>query len=59
MRHFITFRENLQTASGLSILMHGVSSLPDATSYDIRQFTVLSVVEDLDYTLDIYSAQMR
>ena len=28
------FRENLQTTSGLSILLHGIISLPDATSYD-------------------------
>ena len=28
------FPENLQTTSGLSILLHGVISLPDATSYD-------------------------
>ena len=30
----ITFPVNLKTASGLSILLHGVLSLPDATSYD-------------------------
>ena len=30
----ITFQENVLTASGLSILLHGVISLPDATSYD-------------------------
>ena len=30
----ITFPENLQTTSGLSILLHGVISLPDATSYN-------------------------
>ena len=30
----ITFPVNLQTTSGLSILLHGVISLPDATSYD-------------------------
>ena len=30
----ITFPENLQTTSGLSILLHGVISLPDAMSYD-------------------------
>ena len=31
---FITFPVNLKTISGLSILLHGVISLPDATSYD-------------------------
>ena len=31
---FITFPENLQTTSGLLILLHGVISLPDTTSYD-------------------------
>ena len=30
----ITFPINLSTTSGLSILLHGVISLPDATSYD-------------------------
>ena len=30
----ITFPVNLYTTSGLSILLHGVILLPDATSYD-------------------------
>ena len=30
----ITFPENLLNASGLSILLHGLISLPDTTSYD-------------------------
>ena len=30
----ITLPENLQTTSGLSILLHSVISLPDATSFD-------------------------
>ena len=30
----IMFPVNLQTTSGLSILLHGVISLPDAMSYD-------------------------
>ena len=30
----LTFPVNQQTTSGLSILLHGVISLPDATSYD-------------------------
>ena len=30
----ITFPENLFTTSGLSLLLHGVISLPDSTSYD-------------------------
>ena len=34
----ITFPENLQTTCGLSILLHGVFSLPDATSYDKWHF---------------------
>ena len=29
----ITFPENLSTTCGLSILLHGVISLPGATSY--------------------------
>ena len=35
MRHFITFPENLLTTSGLSILMHGVISLPHANTFII------------------------
>ena len=30
----VMFPEHLWTASGLSILLHGVILLPDATSYD-------------------------
>ena len=30
----MTFPVNLQITSGLSILLHGDISLPDATSYD-------------------------
>ena len=30
----ITFPENLQTISGVSILLDGVISLPDVTSYE-------------------------
>ena len=30
----ITFPLNLYTASGLSILLHSIISLPDAMSYD-------------------------
>ena len=30
----ITLPVNLETTSGLSILLHGVITLPDATSYD-------------------------
>ena len=30
----ITFHDNPSTTSGLLVLLHGVFSLPDATSYD-------------------------
>ena len=33
----ITFPVNLLTTSGLSILLHGVISLPDATLYDAQR----------------------
>ena len=36
----ITFPENLLSTSGLSILLHGVISLPDATSYDNAIFNI-------------------
>ena len=35
------FPENLLTTSGLSIFMHGVISLSDATSYDKGQLNVI------------------
>ena len=34
----IMFPENLYTTSGLSILLHGVISLPDGMSYDNGTF---------------------
>ena len=51
----ITFLVNLLTNSGLSILLHGVISLPDATSYDknskppceLGNFCVLTTVESM------------
>ena len=36
----ITFPVNLYTTSGLSILLHGVISLSDATSYDKVQYLI-------------------
>ena len=36
----ITFPENLKTSSGLSLLLHVVILLPDATSYDNWIFTI-------------------
>ena len=39
----ITFPENLYTTRGLSILLHGVISLPDATSFDKIQTMTLNV----------------
>ena len=35
------FPVNLYTTSGLSILLHGVNSLPDATSYDNRHLNLI------------------
>ena len=35
----VTFPVNLLTTSGLSILLHGVISLPDATSYDNLKYS--------------------
>ena len=37
----ITFPVNLYTTSGLSILLHGVISLPDATSYDNKVYYII------------------
>ena len=38
----ITFPENLETTSGLSILLQSVISLRDATSYDNACFVFIS-----------------
>ena len=44
----ITFLEHLLTTSGSSILLHGVVSLPDATSYDkVDIFYELANISDL------------
>ena len=37
--------KNLKTTSGLSILMHGVISLPDTTSYDKKISEISSEIE--------------
>ena len=37
----ILFPVNLLSTSDLSILMHGVSSLPDATSHDKHEYSIL------------------
>ena len=39
----ISFPVNLLTTSDLSILMHGVISLPDATSHDKHVYSILLV----------------
>ena len=39
----ITFPKNLGTTSGLSILMHGFISIPDATSYDKRVYQFIQL----------------
>ena len=41
----LAFPENLWIASGLLILMHGVISLPDWTSYDIKRFSGLFTID--------------
>ena len=38
---FHNVSENLYTTSGLSILLHSVISLPDATSYDKQFYTII------------------
>ena len=60
----MTFPVNLETTSDLSILLHGVISLPDATSYDkflyrIYLFILLSQsviywVQAFDYAASIW-----
>ena len=39
----ITFPVNLKTTSGLSILLHGVILLPDATSYDKISYIIYKI----------------
>ena len=41
----ITFPENRLTTSGLQIFLHGVISLPDATSYDKMQYSTMHMFE--------------
>ena len=51
----ITFPENPKATSGLSILLHGVISLPDATSYDKTCYTIRNVhhqEKELSYNSD-------
>ena len=43
----ITFPVNLLTTSGLSILLHGVVSLPDATLYD--NITICYLMRENDW----------
>ena len=45
----MTFAENLSTASGLSILINGVISLSDATSYDKRKYKPDVLVKIISY----------
>ena len=37
--------KNLWTTSGLSILMHGIISLPDTTSYDKKNFKMVAILD--------------
>ena len=46
----IAFPVNLYTTSGLSILLHGVSTLDDATSYDKLNFKIFY---SFDFFLDV------
>ena len=39
----VSFPENQWPTSGLQILLHGVISLPDATSYDKARYITLFV----------------
>ena len=39
----ITFPKNLYTTSGLSILLHGVISLPEQTQYDNAVFAAIGI----------------
>ena len=45
----ITFPENRSTTSGVQILLHGVISLPDATSYDNNYYRIVDYYSIFDY----------
>ena len=46
--HHYTMLLNMSTTSGLMILIHGVVSLPDVTSYDAqRTIWALNVINDV------------
>ena len=50
----ITFPENRLTTSGLQILLHGVISLTDATSYDKRY-----IINRIIHCVFIYLIELR
>ena len=49
----ITFPKNRLTTSGLSIWMHGIISLPDATSYDKIIYPTKTILSWHVYTVEI------
>ena len=55
----ITFPENLLTTSGLSILLHGVISLPDATSYDKCRWNIFGLVHKKNLGLQPSKTQIN
>ena len=52
----ITFPENLLTTSGLSILLHCVILLPDATSYDNTYFYLILATSADSIEMQLYVA---
>ena len=49
----ITFPINLLTTSGLSILLHGVISLPEAMSYDKGEYLLVNFMFNIFFSLII------
>ena len=54
----ITFPENLSTTSGLSILRHGVISLPGGMSYDTLNYLAIKCYyHDMPEHIELYEVQ--
>ena len=56
--YVITFPENRSTTSGLQILLHGVISLPDATSYDKCTYKHTELTWNVEYLMTFVRLQL-
>ena len=52
-------RNVVKTTSGLSILMHGVISLTDGTSYDKKNFCIIMIEVQVSQCLGIWALPQK